>query len=192
MTVSADYADQLLGVNQFILTVSQGIHGLGSSDNGNPLASRAAGQVDFTKFEATVARTQPLFAAFSAFVALYGQYAGTALLSPEQCGYGGRFFGRAFDPSQLLGDSCFEALGELRYDVRGTPLSQLQLYSFADYGKVWTRSPAVGTPASADGTSVGAGLRLGWQYFNADLQAAKAVAGPRDDWRFFFIAAAKY
>ena len=30
-------------------------------------------------------------------------------LLPEQCGFGGRYFGRAFDPSQLLGDSCFES-----------------------------------------------------------------------------------
>ena len=96
---------------------AKGIQGLGSTTNDNPLASRLVGRVDYDKIEATAARTQPLFDRFSAYVSLYGQYAGTPLLVPEQCGFGGRYFGRAFDPSQLLGDSCFEAVGELRYDL---------------------------------------------------------------------------
>ena len=41
----------------------------------------------------------------------------TALLTPEQCGFGGRFFGRAFDPSQLLGDSCYMGTVEFRFDL---------------------------------------------------------------------------
>ena len=81
-------------------------------------------RVDFTKIETTVSRTQPLPANFSLFVAGYGQYAFTPLLVSEQCGYGGRFFGRAFDPSQMLGDHCWAALGELRYDI-ATPWKQL-------------------------------------------------------------------
>ena len=53
--------------------------------------------------------------------------------------------------------------------------------------------PKSGLPATVKGSSVGAGLRLGWlNQFTADLSAAKAVEGPRDDWRFFFILAAKY
>ena len=56
----ADIADSLQGINQFNVTFSQGIEGLGSTDNGNPLASRAAGRVDFSKIEGTVSRTQPL------------------------------------------------------------------------------------------------------------------------------------
>ncbi len=191
----ADFADRWLGINQFNLTFSQGIHGLGSTDNGNPLASRAVGRVDFDKIEATLSRTQPLFDRFSAYVSGYGQYAFTPLLVPEQCSFGGRYFGRAYDPSQLLGDRCLEAIGELRYDLPATfpQLSQTQLYTFADYGDLVTLSPAVGTPARTDAASAGVGLRLGWlRYLSVDLQAAKAIAGPLDDWRFFFIVAAKY
>jgi len=190
----ADIADSLQGINQFNVTFSQGIEGLGSTNNGNPLASRAAGRVDFSKIEGTVGRTQPLPARFSAYASLYGQYAGTSLLSSEQCGYGGRFFGRAFDPSQILGDHCWQALGELRYDLPTTAqIPQAQLYGFSDYGKVYTIEPATGTDASAHGASAGAGLRLALlNNFNTDLQAAKAVGGPRNDWRFFFAATAKY
>ncbi len=191
----ADFADKWQGINQFNLTVSQGIEGLGSTPNGNPLASRAAGRVDFTKVEATVSRMQPLFDRFSAYVSAYGQYAFTPLLSPEQCGYGGRYFGRAFDPSQLLGDSCIEAISELRYDLPAIipQLTQAQLYAFSDYGALHTTAPAIGTPANATAASAGAGLRLGWtQYLSADLQAAKAIEGPIDEWRFFFTLTAKY
>ena len=190
----ADIADRLLGINQFNVTFAQGITGLGSTDNGNLLASRAAGRVDFSKIETTIARTQPLPAQFSAYASLYGQYAFTPLLVSEQCGYGGRFFGRAFDPSQLIGDSCWQALGELRYDLPTTmQISQAQLYAFTDYGQLYTREAAVGTDASTHGASAGAGLRLGvLKYFNVDLQAAKAISGERNDWRFFFAATAKY
>jgi hemolysin activation/secretion protein len=191
----ADAADSLLGINQFNVTFSQGIEGLGSTENGNPLASRAAGRVDFSKVEASISRLQPLFSRFSAYVSAYGQYAFNPLLVPEQCGFGGRFFGRAYDPSQLLGDSCFELSGELRYDipVAAQVLSNVQLYGFTDYGKLYTREPSIGTPSTTDGASAGAGVRLDFQnHFSADVQAAKAVAGPRDDWRFFIIATARY
>lgn len=190
-----DMADPLGGINQYGLIYSQGFDGLGSTQNGNLLASRAAGRVDFSKLEANANHLQPLGHNFSAFLAAYGQYAFTPLLSPEQCGYGGRFFGRAFDPSQILGDSCFEGIGELRYDVPlGLPLvSAFQLYGFGDYGQLWTRDAAVGTTANVTAASAGAGVRLGWLgYLNTDLQVAKAVEGPRDDWRFFFAAVAKY
>ena len=190
----ADIADSLQGVNQFNVTFSHGIDGLGSTGNDNPLASRAAGRVAFSKIEGTISRTQPLPARFSAYGSLTGQYAGTSLLSSEQCGYGGRFFGRAFDPSAILGDHCWQALGELRYDLPATAqIQQMQFYGFSDYGKVLTREPAAGTDASAHGASAGAGLRLTLlEDLSTDLQAAKAVAGPRNDWRFFFSATAKY
>jgi hypothetical protein len=51
----------------------------------------------------------------------------------------------------------------------------------------------VGTPPDIRAASVGGGLRLAWwNALSADLSAAKAVEGPRNDWRFFFIVGAKY
>ena len=190
----ADMADQWQGINQFNLTVSQGIEGLGSTENGNPLASRLVGRVDFEKVEATASRTQPLFDRFSAYVSAYGQYAGTPLLVPEQCGFGGRYYGRAFDPSQLLGDSCIEGVGELRYDVPPQPLPLVQtaqFYGFGDFGQLYTRDVSLGTSDFQKAASVGGGLRVGWfNHVDADLSVAKAIQGPRNDERFFFILTA--
>jgi hemolysin activation/secretion protein len=194
--VDADLADPWQGINQFNVTISQGIEGLGSTENGNPLASRLVGRVDFDKIEATVSRTQPLFDRFSAYISGYAQYSGTPLLVPEQCGFGGRYFGRAFDPSQLLGDSCIEGIGELRYDVPQQPVpifQTAQLYTFTDYGQLYTRDASLGTPTIQDAASVGGGLRIGWfNHVDADLSAAKAIEGPRNDTRFFFILTAHY
>ena len=160
-----------------------------------PPPSTNAGRVDFSKVEGTFSRAQPLWAKFSLFVAAYGQYAFTPLLVSEQCSYGGRFFGRAFDPSQMLGDHCWAVLGELRYDIPTSwkQLTRLQLYAYADHGEVYIMEPALGTPASQHGTSVGGGVRVAWEdIYSADLSVAKAVEGPRDDWRAFLILGAKY
>jgi hemolysin activation/secretion protein len=196
LKADADWADTFLGINQVNITASQGILGLGSTTNANPISSRpGVGRVDFSKIEGTVSRLQPLFASISLFLAAYAQYAGTPLLVSEQCSYGGRFFGRAFDPSQLLGDHCWEVLGEVRYDFT-TPwkqLTRLQVYGFADHGEVYILQAAVGTPAQQQGTSAGAGVRAAWEdTYSIDLSVAKAVEGPRDDWRAFVILGAKY
>src|SRR5262245_60703824 len=117
LKVDADLAESSGAINQLNVVASQGIKGLGSSENGDVVLSTANGRVDFTKVEATYLRTQPLFERLSLLVAAHGQYAANPLLSPELCGYGGRAFGRAFDPSHLVGDQCVEVLAELRFDL---------------------------------------------------------------------------
>jgi hemolysin activation/secretion protein len=205
LRIEGDYADRLGGINLFNATYSQGIAGAGSTDNDNILASRRGGRIDFSKIEALASRMQPLVAPFSALVVAYGQYAFTPLLVPEQCGYGGRLFGRAFDPSELIADHCWMASFELRYDVppgNGAPLKAginplpaLQFYGFTDTGELYRVAiGSVGTAAATfSATSAGGGIRLWWQdELNVDLSAAKAIEGPRDGWRFFFIATVRY
>jgi hemolysin activation/secretion protein len=199
----ADWADHWLGINQVNATFSQGIQALGATPNPDPndpfpplpTPSTNAGRTDFSKIEATISRTQPLPLNFSFFVAGYAQYGFTPLLVSEQCSYGGRFFGRAFDPSQMLGDRCWEVLAEGRYDII-TPWKQvtrLQLYSFADHGELFNIDPGFGTPRVQSGTSAGGGVRFAWEdTYMADISVAKAIEGPRDDWRAFVILTAKY
>ena len=161
-----------------------------------PTSSTKAGRVDFTKIEGTFTRLQPLFGGISAFVAAYGQYAFTPLLVSEQCSYGGRFFGRAYDPSQFLGDSCWMALGELRYDIPNTikNLTRAQIYAYADHGETYNIDPALGTPKRQSGSSVGVGARAEWEgTYTADVSIAKPVDGPRrDELRAFVILGARY
>lgn len=190
-----DASDASSGITQINAVFSHGIEGLGSSENGDPLASREHGRVDFTTLAATISRTQELGGGFSLFAAAQGQYAFTPLLSPEECSFGGRQVGRAFDPSELTGDSCWSVSGELRFDpdVSGTTLTQAQFYGFADYGRVFRLEPSIGTPSEDAGASAGVGVRLATENFNADLSAAKPLLGRDDDgWRFFLTAGARY
>jgi hemolysin activation/secretion protein len=206
LRAEADSADATGAINQLFFQFSQGIEGLGSTQNHSELASRFNGRVDFTKMELTLSRLQPLFDPFSLLVAAYGQYALTPLLVSELCGYGGRLFGRGFDPSQFIADSCLLALAELRYDIplQFKGLTQAQLYGFVDHGWLHNIAPVPGTFSRVDAASLGAGLRLGWlNSITADLSVAQVAqgqgllgttalpglleAGPRRNTRFFFI-----
>jgi hemolysin activation/secretion protein len=175
-----DHADEGNGVNQAILTLSQGIDGLGSTENGNPLASRSNGRVDFTKATLQLSRTQNLGGGNSAYVVGFGQLAANPLLSSQECGYGGGWIGRSFEPSVVTGDHCALLLGELRHDfnVETLGLSRLQFYSFADYGSVWNIGAPLGTAKHDEGASAGGGLRLGWKHLDADFQAAYQLDRP--------------
>jgi hemolysin activation/secretion protein len=191
-----DSALRTVGLTQLIATFSQGIEGLGSTANGNPLASVADGRVDFSKFEATLNRTQALIAGFSAYGALYGQTTGIPLLSAEQCSYGGQVFGRAYYAQEFSGDRCLFAVGELRYDaaIPNNPLTQTQFYAFVDRGDLWRVAPVASSVSFVTASSAGAGVRLAWkENFSADLQAARAVASPvGEGWRIFAVLTARY
>ena len=196
---SYDNADSLGAINAVQLTFSQGISGLGSTKNDNPIASRSAGYVNFTKAELNASRTQPL--AFvvpnlSAYIAAYGQYAFAPLLSAEQCGYGGKAFGRAFDPSSLTGDNCINSALELRYDLQipNNPLSKTQLYGFVDEGYAARKKTSAGTPKEQYGSSGGLGLRLGWQEnVTIDLDGTNGLSGDiKDNWNAHFSMTVRY
>ncbi|MFK0207191.1 ShlB/FhaC/HecB family hemolysin secretion/activation protein [Agrobacterium sp. NPDC090283] len=196
--LKADYenADEYNGINQARLTLSQGISGLGATHADNPYASRDKGKPDFTSVSLYLSRLQGLGSGFSIFGAVKGSYSFNPLLAAEECSYGGRFAGRAFDPSELTGDRCFTALAELRYDLPelAPDISQAQLYQFVDFGSVHRIDPAAGEDRSADGSSAGIGFRTGWQnHLNMDVSAAKPLHGRSDkDWRFFLAVNTRF
>jgi hypothetical protein len=63
---------------------------------------------------------------------------------------------------------------------------------------MWVLAPAstdlsIGAGGNFAAASAGAGLRLAFvNAFTADLSVARAIHGPRDDTRYFFILGAKY
>jgi len=73
--------------------------------------------------------------------------------------------------------------------------------SWAPNGDLWSISLSVDRTTTRNavlaarmqhGTSAGAGVRAEWEtIYNADLSVAKAVEGPRHDWRMFLILGAK-
>lgn len=165
-----DNADRWEGVNQALVEFSAGLRGLGATSNNSVLKSRADGRFDYNKFTANLSRRQDLgvfspdLAKISVNVALMGQYSGGGLLSSEECGLGGQQFGRAYDSSEIVGDSCVAGSMELRYtlSVEGTPFKSVQLYGFWDGGSVRNVNPTSATdPKTKSLLSSGLGIRFG-------------------------------
>jgi len=186
--VTYDRADVLYGTNLLDISVSQGISGLGSSENGDPTLSRPNGKVNFTKANLYAARLQTIYKEWSLLAAVSAQYAFTDLLSSELYSFGGEYFGRGYDPSELVGDTGASGKVELRYTetLPATVLFTYTGYVFYDIGIVHQRSPG-GLPADDSGASAGFGLRLQMtRYLSAFGEFAKpltrdvATEGNRD------------
>ena len=183
-----DKADYWMGTNLLDIEVSQGISGLGSSKNGDPMLSQPSGKVDFTKAAVYAARLQTITSNISLLVAANAQYAFTDLLSSELFSFGGEQFGRGYDPSELVGDTGAAGKAELRYT--GVLPSRYAItytgYAFYDIGIVHQRSPG-DLPENESAASAGAGLRLNvGPYVYAYVEVAKpltrdvAAEGDRD------------
>ena len=152
-----DRDDALSGYDFLNLTFSQGLEVLDSSTDGQKFLSRAGASPDFQKYEFSLTRFQPLSESFTAVTSMSGQMASGSLYSSEQFGFGGQAFGRAYDPSEFIGDKGFAGSIELRY--QGLPsLFNITCspFGFYDIGKVWN---AEGSP-SASGSSAGGGIRF--------------------------------
>jgi hemolysin activation/secretion protein len=157
-----DHLDGWYGVNLIDAEYSHGLNALGASPFGSPTASRPGGYPDFSKMTLYVARLQSLGGPFSILLAANGQYAFDRLLEAEEFGFGGEIFGRAYDPSEFVGDSAAAGKAELRYTLE-TPFGiAATLYVFADRGEVWRRllPDEAGQPRTEAASSDGGGLRL--------------------------------
>ena len=128
-----DLVDGFGGVNLIDLELSQGIDGLGSSENGDAMLSLANGKVDFTELTLYAARSQSLAPHWSLLAALNGQYTFDDLLSSELYAYGGAAFGRGYDPSEFVADNGVAAKFELRYDDSIAAKFQLPYTAYAFY-----------------------------------------------------------
>jgi len=193
-----DLVDGWDGISAIDLTVSQGLDLLDATDKNDPFPSRAGADATFTRIELSASRAQSLDHGFELYAALSAQYADSALLSSEQCGYGGARFGRAFDAFEIAGDHCAMAQAELRHRI--TPFSEmmdyLQLYVFADTGWVQRRGLVrPGELEDAHAQSAGAGVRLGlFEHVDASIEYADplgdkiALEGDSDGRAFFSIS----
>jgi hemolysin activation/secretion protein len=148
------------------IQVSQGIGGLGATTEGTaakPL-SRSSGSAAFTKVNLHLIRQQSLPGGLSLQLAGVAQITGNSLLVSEQFGLGGDEFGRAFDPSQVLGDSGYALRAELgrqfTYKVgRGQRFAVTQPYIFYDYGQVFRKHTSAAEHGQDMLSSVGLGVR---------------------------------
>ena len=160
--ISGDIVDPWRGVNIADLEFGKGLGIFGASKLGDPLASRPGGDPKFSKATLYLARLQSLGSGFSLLLAAEGQWAFTNLLSPEEFAFGGDQFGRAYDPSDLVGDSGAAGKAELRYTKEFNDGLGLTLYGFGETARISRRltPQETGVPAHDSATDVGGGLRM--------------------------------
>lgn len=168
LSANYDYADSYQGITQLLVECSQGIAGLGATHNASSFKSREKAKFDYTKITSTLTRIQELryfFQAlndFSLQMAVDAQFSDTALPSSEEFGVGGERFGRAYDPSTIVGDRGVAASAELRYTppIEHEDLDLLQVYSFYDAGTTYDYHVASDLDSRTNSvSSLGAGLR---------------------------------
>jgi hemolysin activation/secretion protein len=177
--VNYDGADRWLGreypaYGYADITLWQGLQIFNSNGAHDTDTSRLNARPDFLKLQASYTRFQKLSENGNGVLTLSGQKSSESLYSSEEFGYGGSAIGRAYDSSEISGDSGIAASLELRY--QGLPAfhrSALTPYFFYDLGKVWNYN--AGQPAQISGASSGLGLRL---QHDKGLAAAVYVAKP--------------
>jgi hemolysin activation/secretion protein len=154
-----DLQDRFSGATTLDLVLSQGLELFGASDAGDLNLSRAEGRPDFTKLELSVYRFQKLSSKFDLMAGLAGQISNGPLLSSQEFGYGGQSFGRAYDPSEIVGDSGFSTMAEVRYNILNfKDILSFQPFAFYDIGVVYNRD--AGQPERQSAASAGGGSRF--------------------------------
>ncbi|MFH1157525.1 MAG: ShlB/FhaC/HecB family hemolysin secretion/activation protein [Pseudomonadota bacterium] len=190
-----DFIDQMKGVNQFDLQVTQGLDALGATNDGVG-RSRANGEHKFLRGNLTGTRIQELAYDWSLMLLGTGQISSSPLLASEEFSVGGPTFGRAYDSGEITGDRGWAGVGELRYGgpVDNEILQSYQLYSFIDFGRVWNRSPVVGEAADDSLASAGLGVRFnlkknisGYVEWNKPLNQIVASEGDQGSRLFFSV-----
>jgi len=177
LRLGAEYAllDTLLGaerngINSANVRISQGLSLLGASRNHDTSTPppRLGEQIDFTKIQGELSRTQTLFVPYDeASVALRTtvawQYSSVLLPPAEKFYLGGPRLNRGYYYGEVSGDRAVSMSAELQLN---TPLPtpsfwpdelRAQFYAFYDWGKAWQATP---NELDVAVSSAGMGMRL--------------------------------
>lgn len=158
--------------------VVQGLGFDGTTVAGDPKSSRADGSARFTKGFFWAEYTRELGGGRSIRLGANGQLADRPLLAAQEIGLGGPGFGRGYDFSERFGDNGLLGAIELRQRFK-RPLrfiDWVQLYGFADGGKVWNLDQGFGGGSLFSG---GGGLRGAIGRSEFGIEAAYPLSGPR-------------
>ena len=162
-------------------SLARGLDLLDATRRSDPLASRGDADGTFTTLVVSADWSRRIIGGLSTKVAVRWQEASQPLLLSEEIGLGGATFGRGYDYNERSGDEGIMGYGELRYkwDKTVGPLNGLELYAFADAGRVTNLASGFGGGSLY---SSGGGLRADVdKRTDATLEVAMPLSGPRYD-----------
>lgn len=178
-TLTYDRVDSWHGVTLAEVSLRQGLPVLGATGDDDPQKSRVGGVSDSTTLLVSASRFQQVMAGVNLVFGAQAQYALTGTLSPEEYGFGGDPYGRAYDASEITGDHGVGAFAELQYapDFLRAGRVAATLFGYADIGKTWDRQ--TGTPEERPAASIGGGVKfdLGQTWFGS-VEVAKPLTRP--------------
>ncbi|SMH30189.1 ShlB/FhaC/HecB family hemolysin secretion/activation protein [Azospirillum agricola] len=173
--LSYDVSDGWDGTNLVTVQLSKGLDILNATRSGSADLSRAGGRSDFRKITLTAQRNQKLDESNVLVLSGEAQYSPDELLSTQEFGVGGKYYGRAFDSSEISGDNGFSTRVELQHiaETAEPDLDYAMFYGFADYGAVWNYESG-SRHGRRSLASAGVGLRFGvFKRIDASLELAK-------------------
>jgi len=198
--LSYDYADQYKGVNLIRFNLNQGLNVFDATESGSSNLSRSQGKSNFTKLTGSFMRMQSLAPSWNLLSSASWQFSFDKLLASEEFGVGGSQYGRAYDSSEITGDHGVAFKIELQRAFRPAwdYLSDLQVYSFLDYGSVWNKIQTSTGAKRQDLTSIGLGVKFnltdsvsGYFEMNKPVSDNVAAEGNQDP-RFFFSLSKRF
>lgn len=174
-----EFIDNLLGVgyNVLDLELAHGLNVLGSTDRRDTNVSRPGADWDFFKLESEFQRLQRVTSQVNILFAMKGQISDEALWSSEEFGVGGVSYGRAYDPSEIVGDDGIAGKIEVQWNqpAKLSVLDNYQLFGFYDAGVVWDKDATSIKLKREELTSAGFGVRAD---FTSATQAGAFIAWP--------------
>ncbi|MEM1315178.1 MAG: POTRA domain-containing protein, partial [Pseudomonadota bacterium] len=189
----------VLGYTEGRAEVRVGLDLFGATSASDVNKSRSDGDATFALIKGEIERTLPVAEGWTLWGKAWGQASSTPLLASEEFAIGGAEIGRAYYPSEYVGDSGFGAAVELRWNETFAWRrfrAPVELYGYGDFGEV--RNNGDGVPGYASITSAGFGLRTQIAGRVAvNLEAARPLNRPilydgSDAWRFLFSASSSF
>lgn len=174
--ITLDFADGLNSSNSISFDMTTGFDILGATEDGVG-RSRSNGEHEFNKFNAEIIRLQKITDNISLFTSAAVQFSNDPLLSSEEASFGGRRYGRGYDPAEISGDKGAAGLAELRFnsDYQNVYVKNVQYYTFYDVAGVWNENILAGEQSKQTLASAGAGVRFNLKY---DLTGDLSIAAP--------------
>lgn len=163
LRVSANYT---LTVNDTrgdaMVELSQGLNAFGASENSDAALTRFDGRPQFTKVRLDASAAHKFSDRWEFALSGAAQAADGALVAAEEFGGGGARFGRAYDYSEIIGDTGIAGSAELRWNWRNAfdAFAYLQLYAYADAVRTWNIGADPFQPDDESLSSAGGGLRV--------------------------------